>query len=141
MNFEKMMGVVVVAGCAAFALAGCAVDAETVPVAESSEGAKPAPATSPDEAAADAENIAKTTEALTSGGGGGGLGFSCGALGCICHGDWDCNNMFDGPACGSWPAKCYDRGPSQYCICAPWVKKTASAVTPGNTAGGAVLSR
>ena len=85
--------------------------------------------------------IESRTAALLAGGGGG-LNFSCGALGCICHGDFDCNNMFGGNACGSWPSKCYERGPGPvYCICAPWVGR--AAVSTGGaavgTTSGAVL--
>jgi hypothetical protein len=45
-----------------------------------------------------------------------GLGFSCGAIGCICHGDFDCNDMFSTNSCGAW-ATCYIWGTDVICIC------------------------
>jgi hypothetical protein len=70
-----------------------------------------------------AQSTGTTEQALESGGAGGSSGYMCGALGCICYGDFDCNNMFTDGVCGSWPAKCYSRG---YCECAPWVRRTQS---------------
>ena len=116
-GFGTLAALIAAAGCA---LAGCAVDA----------GSTPAPTAT----GTSTEQVGTTGEALASGGGGGGASFSCGALGCICNGDWDCNNMFGSGVCGSWPAKCYTRGPSQYCICAPWVGKAGSGAS-GVTAG------
>lgn len=135
MNLDKLVRIVVVAGSGVFALAGCAAD----PAVDT----EPTAATADKPTAAEEENIARTESALTSGGGGGGNSFSCGALGCICYGDWDCNNMFSGSACGSWPAKCYERGPSQYCICAPWVRMTAGRATAGTGAAqsGGLLAK
>ena len=130
MNIQKLVRIVTVAGSAMFALAGCAVDAET----------KPAPEETPPAVAAE-ENTATTAEALRAGGGGG-RGFNCGGLGCICNGDWDCNNMFGSGACGSWPAKCYERGPGPvYCICAPWVGRSTVMTSTGAAApSGGVLA-
>lgn len=130
MNFENVVRMVVVTASAVFALAGCAADAES-----------PSPATTRPTVVEPAdENVAAAAEALKAGGGGG-LGFNCGLLGCICNGDADCNDMFSGGACGSMPAKCYERGPSQYCICAPWVGKTAAVSSAsGGPASGGVLA-
>lgn len=117
---NKLIAVLVVSCVGVFASAGCAVDSgeERSPAATQAE--KPTPA--------EEENIGKTESALSGGVGvgGGGLNFNCGALGCICNGDVDCNNLFSGGACGSWPSKCYIRGPSTYCICAPWVGASAA---------------
>ena len=123
---NKLVAVLVVSCVGVFASAGCAVDS----------GADNAPAATPAErpTAAEEENIHKTEAALISGGSN---SFSCGALGCICNGDEDCNNLFSGGACGSWPAKCYQRGPSQYCICAPWVGRAAAPTGTGAVTGGA----
>ena len=118
---NKLIAVVVLSCVGVFASAGCAVD--------SGNDNAPAPTQTERPTAAEEENIGKTEAALTSGGSN---SFSCGALGCICNGDEDCNDLFSGGACGSWPAKCYQRGPSQYCVCAPWVGKAAA------TRGGAV---
>ncbi len=91
--------------------AGCAATTES-----------PEPVASDTASTESDDSIESSSAALLAGGGGGALGFSCSGLGCICHGDADCNNMFDGNACGSWPSKCYERGPGPvYCICAPWV--------------------
>lgn len=129
-RFDKLVRILVVSACGVFALAGCSVDAESTPPADAAPVAR--------EAAE--ENTGKTADALKSGGGGG-LGFSCGALGCICNGDWDCNNMFGSGACGTWPAKCYQRGPSQYCICAPWVNRSTVMGAGGVAApSGGVLA-
>jgi len=93
---------------------------------------------------APAEGPTATSEApLVSGGGGGGLSFSCGPLGCICHGDFDCNNMFGSGVCDGLNAKCYERGPGPvYCICGgPFTRAGAAGgvvATPGK--GGGVLS-
>jgi len=130
MNIEKVVRIVAVAGSTFFGLAGCAVDAEP----------KPAPEETAPAATAD-ENTAEKSEALINGGGGLGI-YSCGPIGCICHGDFDCNNMFTDGVCGSWPAKCYERGPGPtYCICAPWVGRSTVMSSTGVTApGGAVLA-
>lgn len=121
---NKLVAVLVVSCVGVFASAGCAVDSggDNAPAAAT-------PAERP--TAAEEENIGKTEAALISGGSN---SFSCGPIGCICNGDADCNNLFSGGACGSWPAKCYQRGPSQYCICAPWVGRTA-AISGGAATG------
>jgi hypothetical protein len=114
---NKLIAVLVLSSVGVFAVAGCAVE----------PGSEQTPASVPADkpTAAEEENIGKTEAALASGGN----SFSCGALGCTCNGDFDCNNLFSGGACGSWPAKCYVRGPAQYCICAPWVRATTGAAT------------
>jgi hypothetical protein len=111
---NKLIAVLALSSVGVFAVAGCAVE----------PGSNQTPASAPADkpTAAEEENITKTEAALTSGGN----AFSCGALGCVCNGDVDCNNLFSGGACGSWPAKCYVRGPSQYCVCAPWVRTAAT---------------
>jgi len=92
---------------------------------------------SADETTTSEEETATSSSALKAGGGGGGLSFSCSGLGCICHGDYDCNNMFESGVCGTMPAKCYDRGPGpHYCICAPWVPRTAAAARDITAVGG-----
>jgi len=112
---------------AAFASAGCAVDSTEGSPAAQEHADKPTPA--------EEANISKTQSALISGGSN---SFSCGALGCICNGDDDCNNLFSGGACGSWPAKCYERGPAMYCVCAPWVglSSTGTATRTGVATSG-----
>ncbi len=105
---NKLIAVLVLSSVGVFASAGCAEKPSDV----------------------DEENISKTESALTSGGN----SFSCGALGCTCTGDFDCNNLFSGGACGSWPAKCYERGPAQYCVCAPWVRMAAGGAALGSGA-------
>lgn len=121
LGLDWLAALAAAAGCA---LAGCAMEA----------GPTPAPtATSP-------EPVGTTRQALTSTGGGGGGSFSCGPLGCICTSDWDCNNLFGSGACGTWPAKCYTRGPSQYCICAPWVGSAVGATGDAPTVSGGVVA-
>ena len=131
---NKLIAVLALSTVSVFAAAGCAVDStDDHPAAQAVE--KPTPA--------EEANIAKTEAALSSGGGGaGGANFSCGALGCICNGDYDCNNLFSSGACGSWPAKCYERGPASYCVCAPWVGISASTSTArtGVATSGALSS-
>ena len=124
---NKLVAVLVVSCVGVLASAGCAVD--------SGDEKSPDPTRAERPTAAEEENIGKTEAALISGGSN---SFNCGPIGCICNGDWDCNNLFSGGACGSWPAKCYVRGPSQYCICAPWVGAAAAgggAVTGVATSG------
>ncbi len=59
--------------------------------------------------------------------------FSCSKLGCICHGDHDCNTMFEAGVCGEMPAKCFERGPGpHYCICARWIQ---GSKPPGEATG------
>lgn len=45
-----------------------------------------------------------------------GLGFSCGALGCVCTGDADCNDMFSTNVCGP-NAVCFESGSGVVCVC------------------------
>jgi hypothetical protein len=119
---NKLIAALVLSTVSVLAAAGCAVDPADDHAAAPAKAEKPTPA--------EEENISKTEAALISGGGGGGSNnFSCGALGCVCNGDYDCNNLFSSGACGSWPARCYERGPSSYCVCAPWVGITASGST------------
>ena len=97
-----------------------------------------ADASSDDATTAPDEETATSVSALKAGGGGGGAGFSCSGLGCICYGDYDCNDMFGSGVCGDMPAKCYERGPGpHYCICAPWVNKMATVGTITATGGPA----
>lgn len=121
---NKLVALLVVSCVGVFASAGCAVE----------PGSDNAPAAAPAErpTAAEEESIGKTEASLISGGSN---SFSCGALGCTCNGDFDCNNLFSGGACGSWPAKCYQRGPAQYCICAPWVGRAAATGGAAAAAG------
>ena len=120
MNLDKLVRIAAISiACSGAFLGGCSVDA--------------APETAPE------GTVEQQSEAL-SGGRPGGLGYSCQPIGCTCTGDTDCNNMFGDGACGSWPAKCYERGPSNYCICAPWVRNTAAAATQAGSGGTAVFS-
>ena len=132
---NKLIAVLVISCIGVFASAGCAVDSGDDTASARAHAQAPS--------AAEEENIAKTEAALSGGGGGGGSNsFTCGALGCVCNGDEDCNNLFSGGACGSWPARCYLRGPSEYCVCAPWVG--ASAARTGALTGvatGGVLAK
>ena len=122
-----------VLGCLGlFALGGCAAGAASEDDASANE-------------ANEANEETGTSEAaLKAGGGGGGMNFSCGPLGCICNGDYDCNNMFGSGVCDNLPGRCFERGPAQYCICGgPFVPGRAavggSAVS--GTGGAAVASR
>ncbi len=46
----------------------------------------------------------------------GGLGFSCGGVGCVCNGDDDCNDMFSTNVCGPNAACFVSRG-QVVCVC------------------------
>ena len=115
---NKLIAALVLSAVSVVAGAGCAVDSTD------DHPAAPAPADKP--TPAEEANISKTEAALISGGSN---SFNCGALGCICTGDFDCNNLFSGGACGSWPAKCYLRGGVWSCVCAPWVSVSAAGST------------
>jgi hypothetical protein len=109
------------------ALGGCAAPTD------GPEAAGAPSADAPDEKTSTSES------ALVSGGGS--LGFNCDPyLGCICNGDWDCNNMFGSGVCDGRKAQCWTRGPAQYCICGgPFVPKAAVGAAPGTTTGGAAV--
>ncbi len=128
---KTLIAVIALSTVSVIASAGCAVGSTDDHPAAQDHADKPTPA--------EEENISKTESALTSGGSN---AFSCGALGCICNGDYDCNNLFSGGACGSWPAKCYERGPAMYCVCAPWVHLSAGggAASTGAATTGAAKS-
>lgn len=127
-TLTQLVRILVVAGSASCALLGCAVETESTSFSD-------------DRPAATEGALGKKSEALVRGGGTS-AGYSCQPIGCTCTGDFDCNNMFEDGACGSWPAKCYKRGPSEYCICAPWVRMTTALETSSTfNGGGAVLAR
>lgn len=127
----KSVHAVVLSCLGAIAITGCATQVESAESTPADAGVAAAEAAAPDGGA-----TSTSTAALTSGGGGA-VGFSCGPLGCICNGDYDCNNMFGSGVCNGLPAKCWERGPGPvYCICGgPFPGRvTAAGTTVSGTA-------
>jgi hypothetical protein len=75
------------------------------------------------------EPLAKNESALISTGtGGGGLGYSCDGALCTCTGDVDCNDMFSDGICGPI-ASCDDTNYPPTCQCLKFLRTTTTVKT------------
>jgi hypothetical protein len=110
MNLEAIAAVIVVGWSGTLTMTGCAAG----PANE-----EPSPEYRP---LSSEHELSAPSSTLKSDRQGRDYRFSCSKLGCICHGDHDCNTMFESGVCGDVPAKCFERGPGpHYCICARWI--------------------